>query len=134
MFGLAKVASLILQCDTYCRVYVASDPTLRPPPEILEFLEASIVQTYTKSLLFLGFAHQRRQTRMALTSAPFKMNEAGSYIESLQEIGDQLSQAANYCEKQCSFQNRTEFKHLLSYAKESHQAMQAHKYVTQHVG
>ncbi|RKK63627.1 Vegetative incompatibility protein HET-E-1 [Fusarium oxysporum] len=124
--GLAKVTSLILQCDTYRRIYMAPDITLRPPADILDLLEKSIVQTYVKSLLFLGFAIHRQGSKSRMVSAPFKMNEVESYIESLQESGDQLSQAADNCEKQCNLQNRTGVKELLKYAKESHQIMQAH--------
>ncbi|KAF6525344.1 hypothetical protein HZS61_011139 [Fusarium oxysporum f. sp. conglutinans] len=124
--GLAKVTSLILQCDTYRRIYMAPDITLRPPADILDLLEKSIVQTYVKSLLFLGFAIHRQGSKSRMVSAPFKMNELESYIESLQESGDQLSQAADNCEKQCNLQNRTGVKELLKYAKESHQIMQAH--------
>ncbi|KAF5970223.1 atypical ALPHA kinase [Fusarium coicis] len=124
--GLAKVTSLILQCDTYRRIYMASDPTLRPPADILDLLETSIVQTYLKSLLFLGFAISRQGSKSRMVSAPFKMNEVESYIESLQESGDQLSRAADNCEKQCSLQNRAGVEELLSCAKESHQIMQAH--------
>ncbi|SCO92739.1 related to WD40-repeat protein (notchless protein) [Fusarium oxysporum] len=126
IFGLAKVTSLIFQCDTYRRIYMAPDPTLRPPADILDLLETSIVHTYVKSLLFLGFAVDRQGSKSRLVSAPFKMNEVESYIESLQESGDQLSRAADNCEKQCSLQNRAGVKELLSYAKESHQIMQAH--------
>ncbi|KAJ4076770.1 hypothetical protein NW756_012779 [Fusarium oxysporum] len=124
IFGLAKVTSLILQCDAYQRIYMAADPTLRPPADILDLLETSIVQTYVKSLLFLGFAIHRQGSKSRMVSAPFKMNEVESYIESLHESGDQLSQAADSCEKQCSLQNRAGVKELLSYAKESHQIMQ----------
>ncbi|KNB04574.1 hypothetical protein FOXG_06634 [Fusarium oxysporum f. sp. lycopersici 4287] len=126
IFGLAKVTSLILQCDTYRRIYMARDPALRPPADILDLLETSIVQTYATSLLFLGFAIHLQGSRSRTVSAPFKMNEVESYIESLQESGDQLSQAADNCEKNCSLQNRAGVKELLSYAKESHQIMQAH--------
>ncbi|KAM0346961.1 hypothetical protein ACHAP4_011568 [Fusarium culmorum] len=126
IFGLAKVTSLILQCDTYRRIYMVPDPTLRPPADILDLLEKSIVQTYVKSLLFLGFAIHRQGSKSCMVSAPFKMNEVESYIESLQESEDQLSQAADNCEKQCSLQNRAGAKELLSYAKESHKIMQAH--------
>ncbi|RYC79037.1 hypothetical protein BFJ63_vAg18086 [Fusarium oxysporum f. sp. narcissi] len=126
IFGLAKVTSLILQCNAYRRIYMAPDPTLRPPADILDLLETSIVQTYAKSLLFLGFAIHRQGSKSRMVSAPFKMNEVESYIESLQESGDQLSRATDNCEKQCSLQNRAGAKELLSYAKESHQIMQAH--------
>ncbi|KAH7187153.1 hypothetical protein DER44DRAFT_680937 [Fusarium oxysporum] len=126
IIGLAKVTSLILQCDTYRRIYMAPDPALRPPADILDLLETSIVQTYVKSLLFLGFAIHRQGSKSRMVSAPFKMNEVESYIESLQESGDQLSRAADNCETQCSLQNRTGVKELLSYAKESHHIMQAH--------
>ncbi|SCO92770.1 related to WD40-repeat protein (notchless protein) [Fusarium oxysporum] len=126
IFGLAKVTSLILQCDTYRRVYMAADPTLRPPADILDLLETSIVQTYVKSLLFLGFATHRQGSKSRMASAPFKINEVESFIESLQKSGDQLSRAADYCEKQCNLQNRTGVEELLRYAKESHQIMQTH--------
>ncbi|EXA30335.1 hypothetical protein FOVG_18262 [Fusarium oxysporum f. sp. pisi HDV247] len=126
IFGFAKVTSLILQCDTYRRIYMAPDPALRPPADILDLLETSIVQTYVRSLLFLGFAIHRQGSKSCMVSAPFKMDEVESYIGSLQESGDQLSRAADNCEKQCSLQNRAGVKELLSYAKESHQIMQAH--------
>ncbi|RKK77386.1 Vegetative incompatibility protein HET-E-1 [Fusarium oxysporum] len=126
IFGLAKVTSLILQCDTYRRIYMAADPTLRPPADILDLLETSIVQTYIKSLLFLGFAIHRQGSKSRMASALFNINEVESYIESLQESGDQLSLAADSCEKQCSLQNRAGVKELLSYAKESNQIMLAH--------
>ncbi|RKL06526.1 hypothetical protein BFJ70_g16993 [Fusarium oxysporum] len=126
IFGLAKVTSLILQCDTYRRIYMAADSTLRPPADISDLLETSIVQTYVKSLLFLGFAIHRQGSKSRMVSAPFKMNEVESYIESLQESGDQLSRAAENCEKQCNLENRAGVKDLLSYAKESHQIMRAH--------
>jgi WD40 repeat protein len=126
IFGLAKVTSLILQCDTYRRIYIVPDPTLRPPMNILDLLETSIVQTYAKSLLFLGFAIDRQGSKSRMVSAPFKMNEVESYIESLQESGDQLSRVADNCEKHCSLQNRMGVEELLRYAKESHQIMQAH--------
>uniref|UniRef100_A0A0D2XTA0 Nephrocystin 3-like N-terminal domain-containing protein n=1 Tax=Fusarium oxysporum (strain Fo5176) TaxID=660025 RepID=A0A0D2XTA0_FUSOF len=116
----------VLVCDTYRRIYMARDPALRPPADILDLLETSIVQTYATSLLFLGFAIHLQGSRSRTVSAPFKMNEVESYIESLQESGDQLSQAADNCEKNCSLQNRAGVKELLSYAKESHQIMQAH--------
>ncbi|ESU15454.1 hypothetical protein FGSG_08955 [Fusarium graminearum PH-1] len=126
IFGLAKVTSLILQCDTYRRIYLTLDPTLRPAADILDLLETSIVHSYVNSLLFLGFAIHRQGSRSRMVSAPFKLNEVESYIESLQESGDQLSRAADDCEKQCNLQNRTGVKELLRYAKESHQSMQTH--------
>ncbi|EXA29912.1 Atypical/ALPHA protein kinase [Fusarium oxysporum f. sp. pisi HDV247] len=124
--GLTKVTSLILQCDTYRRIYMAHDLTLRPPTDILDLLETSIVQTYVRSLLFLGFVVDCQGSKSRMVSAAFKINKAESYIESLQQSGDQLSQAADNCETQCSLQNRAGVKELLSYAKESHQIMQAH--------
>ncbi|KAG7428808.1 Vegetative incompatibility protein HET-E-1 [Fusarium oxysporum f. sp. raphani] len=124
--GLTKVTSLILQCDTYRRIYMAHDLTLRPPADILDLLETSIVQTYVRSLLFLGIAVDCQGSKSRMVSAAFKINKAESYIESLQQSGDQLSQAADNCETQCSLQNRAGVKELLSYAKESHQIMQAH--------
>ncbi|KAH6889960.1 hypothetical protein B0T10DRAFT_365361, partial [Thelonectria olida] len=124
IFGLAKVTSLVLQCDTYRRLYIAPDPDLRPPEKVLGPLEGSIVHAYVKSLLFLGFAVQRQQSKSTLVSAPFKLGDVETYVKNLVESGDQLAQAADNCEKQCSHQNRANLEELLKTAKESHRAIQ----------
>ncbi|CAG2000199.1 unnamed protein product [Fusarium graminearum] len=121
VFGLAKATSLILQCDTYRRIYMAADPVLRPPAGVLGLLETCIVHTYINSLLFLGFSVDRQKSKIP---APFKMNKMESYIGSLEESGDQLSQAADKCEKQCSLQNRMGVEKLLKCAQESRQVME----------
>ncbi|KAG5802409.1 hypothetical protein H9Q74_013589 [Fusarium xylarioides] len=80
IFGLAKVTSLTLQCDTYRRIYMAADPSVQPPAEILDLLEKSIVQAYVKSLLFLGFAIHRQGSKSRMASAPFKIDEMESVL------------------------------------------------------
>ncbi|KAM0475148.1 hypothetical protein ACHAPX_007283, partial [Trichoderma viride] len=75
IFGLAKVTSLVLQCDMYRQLYMAPDPTLRRREDFLLPLETSIVQAYVKSLLFLGFAIQRQGGKNSVVSAPWKLGK-----------------------------------------------------------
>jgi hypothetical protein len=131
IFGLAKATSLILQCDNYQRIYMATDPALRPPAEVevLGVLESSIVHAYVNSLLFFSFSIDRQESKSRTIAAPFKMNVMESYIESLRESGDRLSQAADDCGKQCSVQNRTGVEELLKCARESRQVIETQTYV-----
>src|SRR5438034_5967015 len=108
MFGLAKVTSLVLQCDTYSRLYIDPNPNLRPPQEFLTSLEESIVQAYVRSLLFLGFAIQRQRSKI---NAPF--SDIETRVKGLLDCGDDLSQSADNCERQCSHQSRGTAKELL---------------------
>ncbi|KAM0227543.1 hypothetical protein ACHAP5_012155 [Fusarium lateritium] len=103
---------------------MAVDPALRPPVGVLGLLETSIVYIYINSLLFLGFSVDRQKSKNLKIPAPFKMNKMESYIGSLEESGDQLSQAADKCEKQCSLQNRMGVEKLLKCAQESRQVME----------
>ena len=103
---------------------MAPGPTLRPPEDVLDTLETSIVQAYAKSLLFLGFAIQRQRSKIKVVDAPFKLSDAEKYVKSLVESGDQLAQAADNCEKYCIHLNQGRVEKLLDIAKESHQAIQ----------
>jgi hypothetical protein len=105
------------------------DPTLRPPKDVLNTLETSIVQAYVKSLLFLGFAIQRQRSKIKVVDAPFKLGDMEKYVTGLLESGDQLAQAADNCEKHCNYLNRTTVKELRDLSEESHQAIQDQVYV-----
>ena len=108
---------------------MAPDPTLRPPEDVLDTLETSIIQAYAKSLLFLGFAIQRQRSKIKVVDAPFKLDDMEKYVTGLLESGDQLAQAADNCEKHCNYLNRTTVKELRDLAEESHQAIRDQGYV-----
>jgi hypothetical protein len=108
---------------------MAPDPTLRPPGDVLDTLETSIVQAYAKSLLFLGFAIQRQRSKIKVIDAPFKLGDMEKYVAGLLESGDQLAQAADSCEKHCNYLNRNTVKELRDLAEESHQAIRDQVYV-----
>ncbi|KAJ4361138.1 hypothetical protein N0V85_009435, partial [Neurospora sp. IMI 360204] len=121
--GIVKVTSLVLQCDTYRRLYIKPDPTLQPPENVSSALETSIVQAYAKSLLFLGFAIQRQRSRSRFVDAPFKHGDIDKYAGGLLESGRQLAQAADDCEKHCNLLNRSAVNELRNLAEESRQAI-----------
>ncbi|KAJ4401662.1 hypothetical protein N0V85_005470 [Neurospora sp. IMI 360204] len=121
--GIAKVTSLVLQCDTYRRLYIEPDPTLQPPENVSSALETSIVQAYAKSLLFLGFTIQRQRSRSRFVDAPFKHGDIDKYAGGLLESGRQLAQAADDCEKHCNLLNRSAVNELRNLAEESRQAI-----------
>lgn len=108
--GIATVASLLAQCDTYQQLYMAPDLSLRPPEIILSKLKTSIIQTYTKSQFFLSFAIQSK-TRLVI--APLELGDASNNINELSRFEKQLSQDADNCEKYCNLSNRYHMEGLL---------------------
>ena len=108
---------------------MAPDPSLRPPKDVLYTLETSIVYAYAKSLLFFGFVIQCQQSESKWINAPFKLGSMEEYVKSLSDSGDRLAQAADNCEKQCSYLNRSTVKGLHDLAEESHRAVQDQAYV-----
>ncbi|KAF7557010.1 hypothetical protein G7Z17_g1025 [Cylindrodendrum hubeiense] len=119
IFTIAKVTSLVLQCDIYQRLYTAPEPSLRPPNEFLRPLEASIVGAYTQSLLLLGFVVKHQRSRGKTIRAPFKLADIEDFINRLAEKEEQLARAADNCEKYCNFANRATNEDLLRIAEES---------------
>ncbi|KAJ2995025.1 hypothetical protein NUW58_g1386 [Xylaria curta] len=106
--GIAMVASLLAQCDTYQQLYMAPEPALRPPGTALCRLKTFIVQTYTKAQLFLSFAmQQQQQGKIKSAAAPFKLGSAGSHINELSKCGERLHRTAEDCEKHCNLSNRS---------------------------
>ncbi|KAH8761659.1 hypothetical protein F5883DRAFT_631123 [Diaporthe sp. PMI_573] len=122
--GIAKVASLLVQCDTYQQLYMAPDPALRPPEAALEKLKTSIVQAYATSQLFLGFAIQRHRSKTKMMDAPFKLGDVESCVQELSKSEGQLLQAADDCGKHCGLSNRAKSKELLELATSFHQIVQ----------
>ena len=108
---------------------MAPDPSLRPREDVLYTLETSIVYAYVKSLFFLGFVIQRQQSKSKWVDAPFKLGSMEDYVKSLSDSGDRLAQAADSCEKQCNYRNRSTVKGLHDLAKESYKAFQDQAYV-----
>lgn len=113
----------------YQQLYMAPDPSLRPPEDVLYTLETSIVYAYAKSLLFLGFVIQRQQSESKWVDAPFKLGSMEEYVKSLSDSGDRLAQAADNCEKQCNYLNRSTLKGLYDLTEESHKAVRDQTYV-----
>ncbi|KAI1752087.1 hypothetical protein F4782DRAFT_155191 [Xylaria castorea] len=122
--GIATVASLLAQCDTYQQLYMAPDLALRPPEAALVKLKTSIVETYTKSQSFLGFAIQQQQSKVRSVAAPFKLGDAGSHVHELSKHGEQLAQAADNCEKYCHLLNRSNVEGFLKLNATFHQIIQ----------
>jgi hypothetical protein len=128
--GVAIVASLLAQCDTYQQLYMAPDITLRPSKTALSRLRTSIVQTYTKSQLFLSFAAHEVQSNIKLVAGPFKLGDAESHINELSKCEKQLSGAADNCERHCNLSNRSIFQKLLEPKKDYSKIFQDQMYVS----
>ncbi|KAK7419209.1 hypothetical protein QQZ08_010978 [Neonectria magnoliae] len=75
LVGIAEVASILAQCDTYQQLYMAPDLALRPPDAALGNLRTSMVQAYAKSQSFLGFIVQRQRSKIKIDAA-FKLEAA----------------------------------------------------------
>ncbi|ORY72165.1 uncharacterized protein BCR38DRAFT_360285 [Pseudomassariella vexata] len=116
--GIASVTSLVLQCHTYQHLYIAPEPKLQPPKDTLSALEASIVQAYARSLLFLSFAIKHKRSRSRIVDTPFRLGDTDEHVKGIIESGDQLARAADNCEKHCNHQNRATVKELLGFAAE----------------
>ncbi|KAI0474545.1 hypothetical protein F4859DRAFT_514397 [Xylaria cf. heliscus] len=111
--GIATVASLLAQCDTYQQLYIAPDLSLRPPKDSLDKLKTSIVETYAKSQAFLGFAIQLQKSKSTPVAAPFKIGDAVGHINNLSKCERQLLRAADDCERHCNLLNRSNVDSLL---------------------
>ncbi|KAJ5959510.1 uncharacterized protein N7479_006660 [Penicillium vulpinum] len=115
--GIADVASLLVRCDMYQQLYMAPDPALRPPEDILGKLSAIIVHTYAGVQSFLAFMVRRQQSK-AKIDAVFKLEIARSHIDKLSGSEKQLLQAADDCEKSCDLSSRSDLRELLNLAAE----------------
>ncbi|KAI1426827.1 ankyrin repeat-containing domain protein [Xylaria sp. FL1777] len=118
------VASLFVQCERYQQLYLAPDPALRPPEDAMESLKESIVEAYTKSQVFLGFALNQQKGKSRHVVAAFKLGEVESYTEGLSKCEEKLLRAAEYCEDRCNFSNRSNVMELLNLTKNCHQSIQ----------
>ncbi|KAH8649922.1 ankyrin repeat-containing domain protein [Xylariales sp. PMI_506] len=116
--GIAKVTSLLVQCDTYQQLYMEPDPALRPPEAIIKNLKESIFQAYFKSQLFLAFAWKRKQSKIRALEAAFKLEDLRKYIDDLSICEGRLVDSADDCEKHCHLSVRRNIKELLQLAKD----------------
>ncbi|KAK0616623.1 hypothetical protein B0T14DRAFT_250364 [Immersiella caudata] len=116
--GLAKVASLLVQCDTYQELYISPDPSLRPPADVLDRLKTSIVQAYTKLQNFLAFIIRSRQSSLKPVHAWWKLEDVQGHVVALSESERLLRQVAEDCEKQCNLASRSNIGELLKLASE----------------
>lgn len=110
---MAEVSSLLVRCDMYQQLYMAPDPTLRPPEDALGKLSASIVQTYAGLQSFLAFMVRRQQSKVKI-DAVFKLENARSHMDKLAGSEKQLLQAADDCEKVCDLSSRSDLRELLN--------------------
>ncbi|RMJ08363.1 hypothetical protein CDV36_012018 [Fusarium kuroshium] len=132
--GLARVTSLFLQCNMYQRIYMNSDPaTAALPEDVLNHLKTAIVEAYSSSLRFLGFAvyQQRQNTRFA--KAPFQLGDAANYLGDMDQAGGQLNQAGDVCEKLCSFQGRATTQDVLQLVSDVRKTLQEPPKIIYHV-
>ncbi|KAI0439402.1 hypothetical protein F4803DRAFT_47018 [Xylaria telfairii] len=110
--GIAMVASLLAQCETYQQLYMAPDLPLRPPKESLLELKTFIVQTYAKSQQFLSFAILQQQ--QSTVAAPFNLGGAEDHANDLAKCEKKLIRAAEDCERHCNLSDRQNMKELLN--------------------
>lgn len=111
--GVAKVASLLVQCDTYQQLYMAPEPALRPPEDVLGRLKASIVKAYTQSQLFFVFAYQQQQNnKMRAATAIFRLDDADSQLDKLSQVERQLILVADECQSHSHLSSRKELRQL----------------------
>ncbi|PTB70920.1 hypothetical protein BBK36DRAFT_1165408 [Trichoderma citrinoviride] len=96
--GLASVASLLLQCNMYQRLYLSSHVDPDGAGEALEALKGSLVASYASSLFLLGFVYSHRRRNMAVT-APFLLHEVEKKVKDLDESSRQLTNKADDCER-----------------------------------
>ncbi|KAI0855166.1 ankyrin repeat-containing domain protein [Xylaria cubensis] len=108
--GIAAVASLLTQCDTYQQLYMAPNPDLRPPEAALHELKTTIVKTFVESQLFLSFAYQQQQSKIRSVAAPFRLSDAGHHLSELSKCEKDLAQVSANCEKHCSLSSRSNLK------------------------
>ncbi|CAI7649488.1 unnamed protein product [Penicillium bialowiezense] len=114
--GMAEVTSLLVRCDMYQLLYMAPDPTLRPPEDVLAKLRTCILQTYAGLQSFFAFVE--RQQRSLKIGDVFKLEDARSHIDKLSGSQKQLLQAADDCEKSCDLSSRSDLKELLGLSSE----------------
>ena len=114
---MAEVTSFLVRCDMYQQLYMAPDPVLRPPEDVLAKLSACIVQTYAGLQSFLAFMVRRQRSKVKIDSV-WKLENARSHMDKLSESEKQLLQAADDCEKACDLLSRSDLRELLNLAAE----------------
>ncbi|RWA13342.1 hypothetical protein EKO27_g1765 [Xylaria grammica] len=111
--GIAMVALLLAQCNTYQQLYIAQDPVLRPSEAPMSKLKISIVQAYAESQLFLSFAIQQERSKVRAVAAPFRLGDAEDHISGLSKCEKELSRAADNCDRDRHLSNRSTVQELL---------------------
>ncbi|KAM0421070.1 hypothetical protein ACHAPT_011141 [Fusarium lateritium] len=132
--GLARVTSLFLQCSMYQRMYMSSDlDTTVLPEDVLDHLKTAIVETYSCSLRFLGFAVYQQRQNGRFVKAPFQLGDAANYLGDMDQAGGQLSQAGDVCEKFCNSQNRATTQDILQLVGEIRKSLQEPPKIVYHM-
>ncbi|KAI1123673.1 hypothetical protein F5Y10DRAFT_47475 [Nemania abortiva] len=111
--GIATVASLLAQCDTYQLLYMVPEFALRPPEVALGNLKKSIVRAYSKSQSFLGLAIQLAQSKTGFIAAPLRLSSIEDCVKELAKCEKQLVRATDDCERTCNLSARTNIQELL---------------------
>ncbi|RSL61901.1 hypothetical protein CEP54_005963 [Fusarium duplospermum] len=132
--GFARVTSLFLQCNMHQRIYMDSNLTTAAlPDDILGHLKAAIVEAYSSSLRFLGFAVYQQRRKNRLVKAPFQIGDAASYLGDMDQAGGQLNQAGDVCEKLCSFQGRETTQDVLQLVSDVRKTLQEPPKIVYHM-
>ncbi|RSL98873.1 hypothetical protein CEP52_010064 [Fusarium oligoseptatum] len=132
--GLARVTSLFLQCNMYQRIYMDSDlATAALLEDALDHLKTAIVEAYSSSLRFLGFAVYQQRQNARFIKAPFQLGDAANYLGDMDQAGGQLNQAGDVCEKLCSFQDRAATQDVLQLVSDVRKTLQEPPKIVYHM-
>ncbi|KAJ3537866.1 hypothetical protein NM208_g6148 [Fusarium decemcellulare] len=102
--GIAKITTLFFQCIIYQQFYLVS-PAIESAKEV-GHLRNTMVEALVRSAVFLSRALHRERTRNTIFTDTFNVRDFLDLFGELVEIGKQLSEAGDMCEKRCNLQNR----------------------------
>ena len=126
--GFARVTGLILQCSRYQSLYLSPDSRSQLPDQEQNALQRTIIRAYVDSLRYLGFAIHSQNSRSKAISAPFRLDDIKSYIETLIESGHRLASEAENCDKLRGKQHQAELKELQGLTEDLQQAVREQMY------
>ncbi|KAI8664447.1 hypothetical protein NCS55_00953400 [Fusarium keratoplasticum] len=123
--GIAMVTSLFLTAKMYLRLYLITDLSIKSLPlDVLKSFEIAIVETYTGSMQFLGYAVRQQQQKTRHLKAPMQLDTVADHLTNLNRLGQRLRQAGDDCEKFCSFKDRATAQGLLRTVNDLQKALQ----------
>lgn len=123
--GIAMVTSLFLTAKMYLRLYLITDLSIKSLPlDVLKSFKIAIVETYTGSMQFLGYAVRQQQQKTRHLKAPMQLDTVADHLTNLNRLGQRLRQAGDDCEKFCSFKDRATAQGLLRTVNDLQKALQ----------